>query len=103
VKHKRSIEIKCPIEGVFWTMHEKAPEWSHLVVERQMIGEEQQGVGTQFRTVVEDRGKRTEYHGVITAFDPPHAVAVRLTGQFFEVEAAYAFESLGDRTRLTQL
>lgn len=83
-------------------MHENVTSWSNYVVEREMIDENPEGVGTRFRTVTEDRGQRMEYQGVITAFEAPYTLAIRLHGQLLDIEAAYALENLGYRTKVTQ-
>jgi hypothetical protein len=102
MQSERSIEIDRPIDQVFRLTHEDVAQWSIVVVEDEVIEEKPGGVGTTFRTVTEDHGKRMEFQGVITAYDPPYAFAVELTGQMFDIEAAYTFEALGSRTKVTQ-
>ena len=103
MRTERSIEIDRPIDDVFRITNEDVAKWSIIVVEDELIDEGNKGVGTRFRTVTEDHGKRMEFQGVVTAFDPPYALAIKLTSQFFDIEAAYAFEDLGYRTKVTQL
>jgi hypothetical protein len=43
-----------------------------------------------------------EFQGVVTKHDPPHANAVRLTGDMFDIETEFTFEDLSKRTRVTQ-
>jgi hypothetical protein len=97
-----SIEIDRPIDEVFRLTNHHVAEWSIVVVEDEVIDEKPEGVGTTFRTVTEDHGKRMEFQGVVTRSDPPHAHAVRLTGTMFDIETEFTFEDLSGRTRVTQ-
>ena len=65
-----SIEIDRPIDEVFTYTNEKVAEWSLTVVEDEPI-QDTGGVGTTFRCVTEDHGRRMEFHGVVTHWDPP--------------------------------
>lgn len=98
-----SVEIDCPIEEVFEYTNNNVAEWSIVVVEEETINETPEGVGTTFRVVTEDRGKRMEFDGVVTLHEPPTASSVEMVGQFFDIMADYTFEDLGGRTRVTQI
>ena len=58
------------------------------------------GVGTTFRTVTEERGRRMEFVGEVTHYDQPTASTVVLIDDAFDIEAAYTFEALGERRTL---
>jgi hypothetical protein len=64
-----SVEIDRPIDEVFTYTNEKVPEWSLTVVEDEVI-EDKSGVGTTFRCVTEERGRRMDFQGVITQWEP---------------------------------
>lgn len=98
-----SVEIAKPIEEVFACTTERVVEWSSIVVEDEVLDEKPEGVGTIFRTVTEERGQRMEFAGVVTKHDPPRAHTVVLKGRQFDIEAAYLFEDLGSKTRVTQV
>lgn len=98
-----SVEIECPIEEVFDYTNNNVAEWSIVVVEEEIIHETREGVGTTFRVVTEDRGKRMDFDGVVTHFEPPTASSIEMVGQFFDITADYLFEDLGGRTRVTQI
>ena len=102
MRNEVSVEIDRPIDEVFRLTNEHLPEWSIIVVEDEVIDETPEGVGTTFRTVTEDHGKRMEFQGVVTRYDPPHANAVRMTGTMFDIETEFRFEDLSGRTRVTQ-
>lgn len=96
-----SIEIDRPIDEVFTYTNEQVAEWSLTVVEDVLI-EDKDGVGTTFLCVTEERGKRMEFQGVVTIWEPPTKSAISLTGKSFDIEAEYRFEDLDGRTRVTQ-
>lgn len=97
-----SVEIDRPIEAVFdYTIHNVA-EWSTIVVADEVIDRTPDMVGTTFRVVTEERGRKMEFQGVVTRHAPPTGHTVRLVGSHFDIEADYRFEDLGGRTRVTQ-
>ena len=102
VRNSSSVEIDRSIDGVFRLTTDHMPEWSIIVVEDEILEENPNGVGTTFRTVTEEKGRRMVFQGVITRYEPPHANAVRLTGDMFDIETEFTFEDLGGRTRVTQ-
>lgn len=102
MKTEGSVEIDRPIEEVFYLTNDDVAAWSIVVVEDKMIDEKPGKIGSTFLSVTEDRGNRMEFQGTITAWEPPYACAVRLEGKMFDIEAAYSFEDLGGRTKVTQ-
>ena len=102
MKQQATVEIDRPIDEVFEYTNKNVAEWSLTVVEDEVIEEKQGGVGTTFRCITEDHGKRMELQGVITRYEPPNHSEVHLTGQLFDIDAEYLFEDLGGRTRVTQ-
>ena len=102
MRNEVSVEIDRPIDEVFRFTNDHVAEWSIIVVEDEVIDEKPEGVGTTFRTVTEDHGKRMEFQGVVTRYDPPHVNAVHLTGDMFDIDTEFTFEDLSGRTRVTQ-
>lgn len=96
-----SIEIRRPIDEVFAYANDHVVEWSHTVVENELL-DEANGLGAHFHCVTEDRGRRMEFEGLVTLWEPPNKSAIRLIGNSFQIEAEYRFEELNDRTRVTQ-
>ena len=96
-----SIEIDRPIDEVFAYTNDKVAEWSLTVVEDE-VTEDKNGVGTTFRCVTEEHGRRMDFQGVVTLWEPPTKSAISLTGKTFDIEAEYRFENLHGRTRVTQ-
>ncbi|EMI15706.1 polyketide cyclase/dehydrase, partial [Rhodopirellula maiorica SM1] len=102
MQNTTSILIDRNIDDVYRLTHQNVAEWSIIVVEDVVIEEKPGGVGTKFRTVTEDHGKRMEFAGVVTRCEPPHVHAVHLTGTMFDIDAEYVFDDLNGRTRVTQ-
>lgn len=98
-----SVEIDRPIEEVFERTNANVADWSIICVENERLEDKPDGVGSIFRIVTEDRGKRMEFQGVTTKYDPPNLSAVHMVGDQFDIDAEYRFEDLGsNRTRVTQ-
>ena len=96
------IEIDCPIDDVFCLTCDHLTDWSIIVVEDKVIDPKPDGVGTTFRTVSEDRGRRMEFRGVVTKYEPPCLTTIQLTGRSFDIQTEYHFEEFNGRTRITQ-
>ena len=102
MKQQGSVEIYRPIDEVFEYTNNHVAEWSFAIVEDEVIEEKPEGVGSTFRCVAEDHGRRMEFQGVVTRHEPPNVSAIHLTGQAFDIDVEYLFEDLGGRTRVTQ-
>ena len=103
MRNETSVEIDRPIDDVFRLTIEHVAEWSIIVVEDVVLDDKPVGVGTTFRTITEDHGKRMEFQGVVTRHDPPYAHAARMIGEMFDIDTEFTFEDLSGRTRVTQV
>ena len=101
MRSEASIEIDRPIEEVFEVTIRRVTDWSIIVVEDEVVEEKPEMVGTRFRTITEERGHRMEFDGVVILHQAPTAHTVEMRGKQFDIEAAYRFEDLGGRTRVT--
>jgi uncharacterized membrane protein len=103
VRTQLSIEIDRPSEEVFDYTLSQSPKWSDSIVSDDLIEEKNGGgVGTTFRMVTEENGKRMTFRGEITRWNRPTVSRCFLRGDAFDIDVEYRFESLGDRTRVTQ-
>ncbi len=66
MQSETSIEIDRPIDDVFRLTNDHVAEWSIIVVEDEVLNEKPGVVGTTFRTVTEERGKRMVFQGLVT-------------------------------------
>ena len=104
IKSNGSIEISRPIHEVYDYTLNNVAEWSLTVVSETPIDvKPDNGVGTTYRCVTEDRGQRMTFEGIVTKSEPPTLSVSELTGTSFDIEVAYGFEDLGDSTRVTQV
>ena len=100
MKSHAAIEIDKPIDEVFPRTNEDVATWSLTCVEDELL-EDKDGVGTTFRIVTEERGRRMDFDGVVTKWEPPTLSGVYLTGKQFDIDVDYVFEDLGGRTRVS--
>ncbi len=66
MRNKGSVEIARPIGEVFRLTSDHVAEWSTVVIEDEVLEEKPGGVGTTFRTVTEENGKRMEFKGGVS-------------------------------------
>ncbi len=99
---KGSIDIECPIEHVFRCTNQDVTQWSTIVKEERILNKVDDGPGTTFVSVTEERGQRMEFQGVVTHWDPPHTSSIELSGEHFSIKVVYQFESIENGTRVTQ-
>ena len=97
-----SVEIERPIKEVFDYTTNNVAEWCSVVLKDEVIDKKPKVVGTTFRVITEERGHQMELDGVVTRHEPPTAHTVLMKGKQVNIEAAYFFEDLGGRTRITQ-
>jgi hypothetical protein len=97
-----SVVIDRPIDEVFRLTTEHVAEWSIIVIGDEVIEKKPGGVGSTFRTVTEEGGRKMVFEGVVVRYEPPFVNAVHMTGAMFDIDAVYFFEDLGGRTRVTQ-
>ncbi len=102
MESRLSVDINRPIAEVFEYSTNNLAEWSITCVEDEVIEEKPGMVGTTFRVVTEDRGRRMVFQGVVTAHEPPHRNAVHLDGDQFDIDVEYLFEEIASGTRVTQ-
>ena len=104
MKISYTIDINNTPEKVFnWLNNPKrALEWMSSVSKAELLHETSDMVGTAFRETVEEDGRGTEMHGVVTDYKPNQLIAFHLSGKFNVVDVEYRLEEIDNRTRLTQ-
>ena len=103
MKTEASVEIDRPIEEVFDKAFECVPAWSTIVVEAQPIEETPEVVGSTFKTITEDRGRRMEFLGIVTEYQRPQRSRVEMVNKAFDLDVLYLFEATATGTRMTQM
>ena len=60
-------------------------------------------IGTTFREIIEENGRDTELHGIITDYIQNEVISFQLLGKYNSVDVKYSLEKSGETTRLTQI
>lgn len=102
MKTSATIEILREPEVVFEFTTKHVADWSKIVVSDETISEKPGGVGTTFRTITDDRGRRMEFAGEVTVHEPPRSHSVIMKGKQFDMEIDYFFKGMQGRTEVTQ-
>ena len=104
MKSSCSIHIEAPPERVFRDLSdpEKAQDWVSNLVEDHPIQQTENHIGDTFRQTYDERGKRVEMTGTITAYEQDKRLAIRLEGETFNVEVDYWLDRQAAGTELTQ-
>ncbi len=103
MESRATVEICREPEAVFDFTTQHICEWSTIVVSDEVISERPGGVGTTFRSITEDRGRRMEFEGEVTRHTPPTMHSVVMRGKQFDMAVDYIFERLDGRTKVTQI
>ena len=103
-RNEHSVEIAAPPALIFpWlAASERRCEWMGALTESEPLTEGAPEVGSRFRDVFEDLGRRVELEAEIVELDPPRAMTVQLVSDVFDATSSQRLEELaGGRTRLT--
>ena len=103
-RNEASIEITAaPAEVFLWlAASERRCEWMGALAESEPLTEGSPAVGSRFRDVFQDFGKRVQLEAEIVELEPPHAMIVHLVSKVFDATSSQRLEELeGGRTRLT--
>jgi uncharacterized protein YndB with AHSA1/START domain len=104
MKNQICIDINASPERVFpWIDDpEKLRAWLPTLVENEIVQRTDNRVGSTFRQVYLERGRRMEMHGTVTAYELNKRLSCQIRGAAFDLEVDYQLDDLGGRTRLTQ-
>jgi uncharacterized protein YndB with AHSA1/START domain len=98
------VEIDAPPAEVFpWlAASERRCEWMGALTESEPLTDGEPTLGSRFRDVFEDFGRRVELEAEIVELEPPRAMTVKLISKVFDAKSSQRLEELdGGRTRLT--
>ena len=103
MKISYNLDISGHAEEVFHWLDdpERARIWMSSVSSYELLSKPSGMVGTTFREIVEEDGRRTEMRGVIMGYMPNQSISFHLEGKFNAVDVEYRFEEVENRTRLT--
>src|SRR5690606_9716786 len=77
-------------------------QWLPNLVEVEVLDAKPGGVGSMFRQVYLENGRRMEMTGTVVAYEHDRHLACDIQGSAFDLHVDYRLEDLGGRTRLTQ-
>lgn len=91
MRFEHSVVIDSEPEVVFGWIGDpqRAREWQPDIAAAEVLHEEPDVVGTEFREVLEEGRGRIEMHGRIIEFEPGRSMAVQLEGHGVRVTARY--------------
>jgi len=99
---KASVLIERPIQTVFDLTNDHVTQWSNIVEEEEILKVTPEGIGSTFRTVTSEHGRKMIFKGVVTRYEPPTASGIQMEGDAFSLTADYTFEQVDQVTRVTQ-
>ncbi len=105
MKTTYSVEIDAPPARVFHFIEDsdRVMEWLPNIVENENTEVTPEKVGTKFRQVYVENGRRIEMQGVVTKFEKDRRLACAITGNRVDLNVDYQLVDLDGRTRLTQV
>ena len=105
MKQSHHLELEAPPEKVFFWLDDsdRVMQWAKGVVENEDLTTTEEGVGSTFRQVYEENGRKMEFQGTCTAYEKDKRLAIHMTGKMFDLDVDYRLDDLGGRTRLTQV
>jgi len=104
MKNTYHIDIEASPDRVFYWLDDskRVMEWAKGVVENEDLERTEERVGSTFRQVFEENGRKMEFQGRCTAYEANKRLGVFLDGLMFDLDVDYELEDLGGKTRLTQ-
>ena len=77
MRNEQSVEIDRPLAEVFDFAMNNTVKWVEIVVEDEVVEDKNNGgVGTRIHVVTDEKGRRMEFDGVVTRYEPPNVSAV---------------------------
>ena len=102
-KIEQSIVINRPVEEVFafYTDLSNSTQWETGVLEVRQTNEGPSGVGTTWKGVRQNLGRRFEQIVEVTEWEPNRKASYESTSKPFPMQASFSFESIEGTTRIT--
>ena len=99
-----STDIAAPPEKVFYWLDDskRVMEWCKNIVENEDLEVTENRVGSTFRQVFEENGRRMEFRGRVTAYEANRRLAIITEGDSFGLNVEYVLEPTGTGTHITQ-
>ena len=104
MKDSYTLEIAAPPAKVFALINDSdsQKQWIPNLVEDERLTITDEVVGSTFRQVYLENGRRSEMEGEVVVYLPDEYLACEIRGKAFDLVVDYTLEDLGGRTKLTQ-
>ncbi len=104
MKTTYSIDLNVAPEKVFHWLDDpkRVMQWVCNVEENENLHETEDKVGTKFRQIYVENGRRMEFHGTVTAYEENKRLAIEMQSKGFDLDVDYRLEKIAVGTRLTQ-
>lgn len=104
MKTEFSTELPAPPERVFYWLDdaERVKRWIPNVVENVDLEVTPDRVGSTFRQVFDEKGRKMIFNGRVLAYEANRRLHLFMEGEMFDLDIDYRLEDLGGKTRLTQ-
>ncbi len=102
--HPVEIEINAKVDQVFHWLNDPdcLLKWIPNLVENEQLISTENKVGSTFRQVYLENGRRMEMTGEVISFEENKTIGCAISGKMFDLEVHYCLEDLGNRTKVVQ-
>jgi uncharacterized protein YndB with AHSA1/START domain len=104
MKNTNAVAIDASPARVFELLNdsESLKQWIPNLVEDEVTSRTDTGVGTKFRQVYLENGRRMAMEGEVIAYEKDKYLACEIRGESFDLVVDYSLQAQGDGTLLTQ-
>jgi len=105
MKTSKTTHIDAPASIVFLWLEDKdrLMQWVPNLVEDEALVEKPEKIGSRFRQVFLENGRKMEMIGEITAYSEAERMRAYITGSMFDLDVDYILKAVSDnQTELTQ-
>jgi uncharacterized protein YndB with AHSA1/START domain len=104
MKNTHTLRIDAPPARVFELINdsESLKQWIPNLIENEQLTTTKDRVGSTFRQVYLENGKRMEMTGEVVAFEQDRHLACKIEGKAFDLIVDYSLRDVSGQTELTQ-
>ncbi len=98
------VEINAKADKVFHWISDpgRLLKWIPNLIENEQLINTENKIGSTFRQVFLENGRRMEMTGEVIAFEQDKTIGCAITGDMFDLEVYYFLEDFGERTKVVQ-
>ena len=97
-------DLKAPPEKIFYWLDDsqRVMQWCPHIVEQEDLTTTEDKVGSTFRQVYDEKGRKMEFFGTVIAYEENRRLAITTEGDSFGLDVEYILEPIESGTRITQ-